>query len=71
MTDFLPRRIGSGYPKVALRAMTLRILHAIYRSLERSRQRRALAELSDARLRDLGLTRHDVRREVAKPFWRR
>jgi cytosine deaminase len=32
--------------------------------------RRALRGLSDAMLRDLGLTRGDVARETEKPFWR-
>lgn len=36
----------------------------------RRRQRLALAELDDARLRDLGLTREQVERETRKPFWR-
>jgi uncharacterized protein YjiS (DUF1127 family) len=48
-----------------------RILRATYQARERSRQRRALARLSDGLLRDIGLTRHDVAREGAKPFWRR
>lgn len=38
--------------------------------MERRRQRWALARLDDALLRDVGLTRHDVRLEVEKPFWR-
>jgi uncharacterized protein YjiS (DUF1127 family) len=46
-----------------------RILRATYQARERSRQRRALARLSDGLLRDIGLTRHDVAREVTKPFW--
>jgi uncharacterized protein YjiS (DUF1127 family) len=37
--------------------------------LRRSRTRRALAALSDYELRDIGLTRDDVRKEIAKPFW--
>jgi len=40
------------------------------RCLERARQRRSLADLDDRRLRDLGLSRADVEREAAKPFWR-
>ena len=36
---------------------------------ERSRQRRQLAELDDAALKDIGLTRTDVRTEADKPFW--
>lgn len=38
--------------------------------IERSRQRRALADLDDRLLTDVGLTRADVVREVANPFWR-
>lgn len=36
---------------------------------ERVRQRYRLAELDDAALNDLGLSRADVRREIRKPFW--
>jgi uncharacterized protein YjiS (DUF1127 family) len=38
--------------------------------MERSRQRRALAELDDRLLRDIGLTRDEARRECANPFWK-
>ncbi len=37
--------------------------------IERSRQRRQLAVLNDAALKDIGLTRADVRMEIEKPFW--
>jgi uncharacterized protein YjiS (DUF1127 family) len=47
-----------------------RLLTSIYRAMERSRQRRALSRLSDALLRDIGLTRGEAARESAKPFWR-
>lgn len=36
----------------------------------RAGQRRRLAELDDRMLRDIGLTRADVRMELEKPFWR-
>ena len=36
----------------------------------RSRQRRHLRELDDRLLRDVGLSRENVAREVEKPFWR-
>lgn len=36
----------------------------------RARERRALAALNEYQLRDVGLTRADVAREIAKPFWR-
>lgn len=38
---------------------------------QRTRQRTALAELDDRLLKDIGLTRADVAREIRKPFWRR
>jgi uncharacterized protein YjiS (DUF1127 family) len=38
--------------------------------MERSRQRRALAELDERLLRDIGLTRDEAWRECANPFWR-
>lgn len=38
--------------------------------MTRARGRRALAELEDRLLRDVGLSRDDARRESAKPCWR-
>jgi uncharacterized protein YjiS (DUF1127 family) len=38
---------------------------------ERRRQRRALAELSDHTLHDIGISRAEAWREAQKPFWRR
>ena len=38
--------------------------------LHRDRQRRALQELSDDMLKDIGLSRCDVHPETSKPFWR-
>lgn len=35
----------------------------------RARQRRELWHLSEEQLRDVGLTREMIRREVEKPFW--
>lgn len=37
---------------------------------ERSRQRRSLAAMDDAQLKDIGLSRADIQREVSQPFWR-
>jgi uncharacterized protein YjiS (DUF1127 family) len=37
---------------------------------ERGRQRRALAGLDAARLRDIGRSRQEVAQECAKPIWR-
>jgi uncharacterized protein YjiS (DUF1127 family) len=36
---------------------------------DRRRQRRALAELDDHLLRDIGLTRHQARVEALRPLW--
>ncbi|MFZ1090450.1 MAG: DUF1127 domain-containing protein [Xanthobacteraceae bacterium] len=36
----------------------------------RSRDRRALAAMSDSSLWDIGLTRYDADWEASKPFWR-
>ena len=37
---------------------------------QRAAQRRHLAALDDALLRDIGISRADAVREAAKPFWR-
>ncbi len=44
-------------------------IQRMFLCIERLRQRAALAELDDERLRDLGLSRDDVARECAKSFW--
>ena len=36
----------------------------------RSRERQILAAMDDHALKDIGLTRADVSREIEKPFWR-
>ena len=41
----------------------------LMRRIGQSRQRRALADLDDRLLRDIGLTRRQAEREAAKPFW--
>jgi uncharacterized protein YjiS (DUF1127 family) len=67
MDRLLPRRRNAGLAPVRFVG---RLMQAIYRARQRSRQRRALSGLNDAMLRDLGLSRGDVAREVEKPFWR-
>ncbi len=37
---------------------------------EKARQRRVLLGLDDRLLRDIGLTREQVEREVRKPYWK-
>lgn len=46
------------------------VMHRVARWIETSRQRRQLAALDDAALKDIGLTRSDVSIEIYKPFWR-
>ena len=57
-----PRRRAAG--------MMIGFMEALEMWLERKRQRRALLELSDALLKDVGLSRADAWREAGKPFWR-
>ena len=61
-----------------LRAATVRLVsglffravHAINALQARLATRHHLRELDDRMLRDVGLTRADVTRELSKPFWR-
>jgi uncharacterized protein YjiS (DUF1127 family) len=69
MDHLLPRRAQAGYP-TSTSGFARRLLNAVIRVLERSRQRRALAQLSDELLRDIGLARADVARESEKSLWR-
>jgi uncharacterized protein YjiS (DUF1127 family) len=57
-------------PRRAALAWFRAIVRRLYAGLERPRQRRALATLSDAMLNDIGLTRRDAASESGKPFWR-
>ncbi|WP_034850354.1 DUF1127 domain-containing protein [Inquilinus limosus] len=47
-----------------------RLLLALEDAMERARQRRELARLSEPELKDLGWTRCDALAELSKPFWR-
>ena len=48
----------------------LRFVDMLLLFQERARQRRALVELDDRLLRDIGVSRADAEREANKPFWR-
>jgi len=47
-----------------------RALRVVSMWQERAAGRRVLASLDDHLLRDIGLTREAVRRDLMKPFWR-
>jgi uncharacterized protein YjiS (DUF1127 family) len=57
------RRAGP-WGNVLLRGILL-----LERWIERHRQRRALRELSDHVLKDIGISRAEAEREGRKPFW--
>jgi uncharacterized protein YjiS (DUF1127 family) len=61
-------------PEVDLRSAVRRGLIKIGEALlawqDRARERRALMELSDHMLRDIGISRAEAHREAARPFWR-
>jgi uncharacterized protein YjiS (DUF1127 family) len=57
-------------PRSALRR-TLAALAGHYGAwISIARQRRALADLDDRLLRDVGISRYDAAHEAGKPFWR-
>jgi uncharacterized protein YjiS (DUF1127 family) len=53
----------------ALQRFATNIFTTVLDWQERARQRRRLSELDDRMLKDIGLTRADVSREIEKPFW--
>ena len=61
-------------PTVARRADPLGLLGNVIELalvwLQRSRERRELGGFGDHMLKDLGVSRADIDREVSKPFWR-
>lgn len=66
-----PSRDGSGRDRerYATPGTVALALHALSTWRERARQRRALLTLSDAMLRDIGISRCDACGEGWKPFW--
>lgn len=42
---------------------------AIFEAIELRRQRRALAEMPDHLLKDIGLTREEANQEAQRPIW--
>ena len=53
-----------------LRAVAVRAIDVVFEWQERARERYHLETLDDRLLKDMGLSRADVARELSKPFWR-
>lgn len=73
-TSYKPSGLTSA--ALGLTALVSEARHGIERVIvfalagwDRTRQRRHLLQLDDRLLKDIGLTRADVAREAAKPFW--
>jgi uncharacterized protein YjiS (DUF1127 family) len=68
------RRWFVAQPEVDLRSAVrrglIKIAEAFLAWHDRARERRALIELSDHMLRDIGISRAEACREAARPFWR-
>lgn len=70
MLDLVPR---SGLAQIIASDLVPaldRVVEAPIAWLERMRERRQLAGLSDDMLKDIGVSRADVEHVVEKPFWR-
>jgi uncharacterized protein YjiS (DUF1127 family) len=65
----LDRPFYGDLPPLAARPGS-RALATLMQWRERARQRRALQEMSDHMLRDIGISRAEASGEAAKPFWR-
>lgn len=59
-----------GWTARPVRPDLTRLVGTIEGWIERRRQRRALLQLNDHMLKDIGVSRADAWREGAKPFWR-
>jgi len=61
--------ISLPFARTALHRQRLPLLGRLLAALDLLQQRRALAQLDDTRLADLGLTRAAAQAEAARPFW--
>lgn len=66
----LPRNLSTMHTFAPVRPAGAGILATLALWAERRRQRRALLELNDALLEDIGLSGADAWKEGRKPFWR-
>ena len=56
-------------PRPGLAAWTRRAIELVLGWQEVARHRRALLELDERLLKDIGITRADAEREASRPFW--
>jgi uncharacterized protein YjiS (DUF1127 family) len=70
MLDLVPRSGLAQLIASDLVPVLDRVIEAPIAWLERMRERRQLAGLSDDMLKDIGVSRADVEHVVEKPFWR-
>ena len=63
--------MGTGWRTGARKAWraVLRGIEILSLAMDRARQRRALAGLDDRMLKDIGISRYDVEREIRKRPW--
>jgi uncharacterized protein YjiS (DUF1127 family) len=62
-------RMEADMPKERSRTSIASVLTWIETRLERRRSRRALLEMTDDQLKDIGLSRGDAYREGSRPMW--
>jgi uncharacterized protein YjiS (DUF1127 family) len=60
---------ASGQSSFTLRAVIGKMFQRMMRWAELARQRNGLAAMSDAALKDIGLSRADILQESERPFW--
>ena len=68
-----PRSEDLGTPislKVMLSMLCVELIDSVIAWQQRASQRYHLSGLDDHLLKDMGISRADVEREVTKPFWR-
>ena len=66
-------QIQTANPLLADTNFGSRVAHGfkqVWVTWDRQRQRRALVELDDRQLRDIGKTREEALQEARKPFWK-
>ena len=61
---------GAAIPRRHRRPFLRRSLARLVAWIDRAHQRRALSDLDDHLLRDIGVSREEARREAMRPFWR-